>query len=253
MPEPEQREPEQREPEQRTRSDIGACLLRCLSVQDLPAEKQCTGQMPSGFCCDWCEELLAEQGLTAGEDSDGVLVANNMCPSKGSMEIFVEPVLANPELVILGASPVAAMLAELTKRFGFSLVLDDELNDSQSDASQSDANKTDTGPSAHQNYSDIPAEHSHRYIVVATQGNSDLKALQKALDLQSCHIGFVGSQRKTEHLKKQLVSLGYNQGALDMIKGPAGLDIGSVTPQEIALSILAELIQIRRQKIKADN
>ena len=49
------------------------------------------------------------------------------------------------------------------------------------------------------------------------------------------------------------MSLGYNQGALDMIKGPAGLDIGSVTPQEIALSILAELIQIRRQKIKADN
>ena len=67
------------------------------------------------------EELLEEQGLTAGVQQNGVLAASNMCPSKGSMDIFIEPVLADPELLILGASPVAFMLAKLAHNFAFSV------------------------------------------------------------------------------------------------------------------------------------
>jgi len=184
------------------------------------------------------QELLAEQGLTAGEEQDGVMAASNMCPSKGSMEIFVEPVLADPELLILGASPVAMILAELAQPFGFCVSV----------AGCSDPAQSNSTLSHYACYGDIPSDHSHRYIVIATQGSRDLDALQAALQLQTRYIGFVGSRKKTLHLKERLIELGSTAPSLTRIKGPAGLDIGGVTPQEIALSILAEITQFRREK-----
>ncbi len=185
------------------------------------------------------EELLAEQGLNPGEESNGVMIASNMCPSKGSMEIFVEPVLSSPQLLVLGASPVATMLVRLGGSFGFSVaVVSDELTDEQP---------------AHINthyaqHTDITANHPHRYIVIATQGSGDVDALVTSLQLQSKYIGFVGSSKKLHFLKEKLKTTGQTDSLLPQIKGPAGLDIGSVTPQEIALSILAEIIQLRRRK-----
>ena len=69
------------------------------------------------------ETLLAELGVKPGENRDGVRFAKNMCPSKGTMDIFVEPVLPRPSLVILGGSPVATALAEQAPRFGFSVTV----------------------------------------------------------------------------------------------------------------------------------
>lgn len=183
------------------------------------------------------EELLAEQGLHAGDDRDGVMIASNMCPSKGSMEVFVEPVLSSPQLLVLGASPVAQMLARLAGSFGFSVaIVGESLRDVQ--ATQVDRRYPDA--------QDIEAEHGNRYVVVATQGSGDVAALSTALRLQSRYIGFVGSGKKTNYLKEKLRSQGQPADALAAIVGPAGLDIGGVTPQEIALSILAEIIQRRR-------
>ncbi len=184
------------------------------------------------------EELLREQGLTAGSEQDGVLTATNMCPSRGSMEIFVEPVLSDPELLVLGTSPVANMLCELARSFAFDII----------QASDKPLEHIDSSEHTTMLYNELPAPHSRRYIVVATQGSGDLAALQTALSLQSQHISFVGSFKKTTHLKNKLVSLNENEQSVNAIKGPAGLDIGGVTPQEIALSILAEIIAIRRSK-----
>src|ERR1700709_2658347 len=69
------------------------------------------------------ENLLAELGVKPGENRDGVRFAENMCPSKGTMDIFVEPVLPHPSLVILGASPVARPLAEQVRQLGYHVTL----------------------------------------------------------------------------------------------------------------------------------
>ena len=187
------------------------------------------------------EELLEEQGLTAGVQQNGVLAASNMCPSKGSMDIFIEPVLADPELLILGASPVAFMLAKLAHNFAFSVTC----------ACKDPALWEHTGITA-SIYSEVISNHKNRYIVVATQGSGDIDALQRALSLQSNYLSFVGSPRKTQHLKEKLSQLALPEEKINTIKGPAGLDIGAVTPQEIALSILTEVIAHRRQSAAKD-
>ena len=103
------------------------------------------------------EDLLNEQGLVAGSDTDGVLIARNMCPSQGTMDIFVEPVMSNPELLVLGLSPIALSVAELGKSCGFSVAT-------------SAHNYPADNPVAptYAKLSDIPLAHSHRYIVIAT-------------------------------------------------------------------------------------
>ena len=98
---------------------------------------------------------------------------------------------------------------------------------------------------------DIPPESEHRYTVVATQGTGDINALESALTLNSKYLTFVGSQKKLAYLRTRLEESGHSTEAINRITGPAGLDIGGVTPQEIALSILAEIIGIRRGKSHA--
>ncbi|MFK7997144.1 MAG: XdhC family protein [Granulosicoccus sp.] len=189
------------------------------------------------------DEVLKEKELNVGEEVDGVWVASNFCPSKGSMELFIEPYLANPELIIVGTTPVASSLSELAPVFDF--------NVSTFGGSQNEALGTTDG--CYQHWHDVSVNHAHRYIVVATQGAGDMKALTGALAVQARHIGFVGSHRKMAHLKNALQSQLHDVTVLERIKGPAGLDIGGVTPQEIALSILAELVQIRRIKSRQSN
>ena len=187
------------------------------------------------------DEVLAEQGLDMGESVDGRWVASNMCPSKGSMEIFIEPFLANPELIVAGVSPVAESLRQLARLFDFSVSV---VGDLATEDSHDDIR-------CYSDWNDVPQEHTHRYIVIAIQGSGDYKALTAALNVQARRIGFVGSQRKTAYLKDKLLSNSFDQELLQRIEGPAGLDIGSVTPHEIALSILAELVQLRRTSTDA--
>src|SRR5256886_4373863 len=68
-------------------------------------------------------ELLEEQGIAAGEERAGVRFANNMCPSRGTMDVFVEPVLPRPQIVVCGTSPVAVAVAQLARRLGFALTV----------------------------------------------------------------------------------------------------------------------------------
>ena len=68
-------------------------------------------------------DLLAEQGVASGDEKSGVRFASNMCPSQGSMDIFVEPVLPRPQVVVCGSSPVAVAIADLAKRMGFAVTV----------------------------------------------------------------------------------------------------------------------------------
>lgn len=169
------------------------------------------------------EDVLQDRGATPGETRDGVLMARNGCPSQGTVDVFVDPWVPRPELVIIGQSPVATALAVLAHAFDW---------DMRHLPPQADMGAL--------------AEGRSRAIVVATQGQGDLAALSHALDGQADHIAFVGSRRKYATLAEKLLGGGADKDAVASVRAPAGLDIGAVTCEEIALSILAELTQIRR-------
>ena len=184
-------------------------------------------------------EALDEQGRTAGDEQGGVRFARNMCPSRGTMDIFVEPVLPRPQIVICGSSPIAVALADLARQIGFSLTI------CAPAAEQPAFSEADTRIEGYALPVDQPGE---RYVVVSTQGNGDEAALLAALSIDAAYVAFVGSRRKADVLKAALAKRGVAAERLARLKAPAGLDLGAITPDEIAISILAEIVRVRRGK-----
>lgn len=175
------------------------------------------------------QEVLEERGIAAGEDQDGVRFARNGCPSKGSMDIFVEPILPLPELVIFGESPVAEALRNLAGGFQWAV----------------------SRPGT--NAPGLPlSQGARRMIVVATQGRDDVASLRRAVETEAEFRAFVGSHRKFAALSERLVAEGADAERLASVQAPAGLHIHAVTPEEIALSILAQLTGIRRCAQRGD-
>lgn len=168
------------------------------------------------------EELLKEKGVTAGDEVDGTRFARNGCPSKGTVDIFIEPCLPMPELVVLGASPVAQALTAIAPQFHWSVTA---------------------------SFAPEAAPQRPRYAVIATQGQGDLDALKSVLAEPPAYTAFVGSARKFSALAEKLEAAGIAHDAVHAVHAPAGLDLGAVTPEEIALSILAQLVRVRRQHI----
>ena len=184
------------------------------------------------------ENLLAELGVRPGETKEGVRFASNMCPSKGTMDIFVEPVLPHPSLVVLGASPVALSLAAQARRLGYHVMLAAPAADL---AAAVDADVVVDGFEARD------LNNARRFVVVSTQGKGDESALRQALAIEAAYHAFVGSKRKMAALRDKLVANGLDPAAIDRVKAPAGLDLGAITPEEIAMSILAEITVERRR------
>ena len=183
-------------------------------------------------------DALQDHGVGPDVERDGVRFAANMCPSKGTMDIFIEPVLPHPQVAILGASPVAIAVAGLAKRMGFSTLVCAPRADH---AGFTEADQWIDG-------FELPdGERLRRFVVVSTQGRGDEAALKSALSVQSDYVAFVGSRKKAETLKGRLAAAGVSAAAIAKLKAPAGLDLGAITPEEIALSILAEIVAARRR------
>ncbi|MCB8837955.1 XdhC family protein [Aurantimonas sp. VKM B-3413] len=183
------------------------------------------------------EELLAAEGVAAGEEREGVRFARNRCPSKGSMDVFVEPVLPRPELAICGESPVALALIDLAARLDMARTL---YAPGLAAAKASAADRVVDG------FTFDVGGTSDRYVVVATQGKGDEAALRAALSAGASYVAFVGSRKKFATLRERLAAAGVSAEDLARIRSPAGLDIAAITPDEIALSILAEIVAHRR-------
>ena len=182
------------------------------------------------------EDVLAEHGVAAGEVRDGVRFARSMCPSRGTMDIFVEPMLPRPEVFVLGSSPVALALADMAGRFGFAVT---------ACAPMAELAAFGPGLALHEGYG-LPAGFAaNRYIVVATQGKGDEAALRGALAVEAGFTAFVGSRKKMAALRLKLAA-DVPAARLDAVQAPAGLDLGAITPDEIALSILAAMVRHRR-------
>lgn len=200
----------------------GGCVKG--AIKDATLRAYATGQPQ--FISVTPEENLAEIGVQAGDDVDGIRFARNGCPSKGTVDIFIEPYLPTPDLFLFGASPVAMKLAELAPQFGWAVA-----------------------PAA----GDMPLPARQpgrgRYLVIATQGQGDLAALKTGLAAPSDYVAFVGSRKKFASLSEKLTAAGVDAARLASVHAPAGLNIGAVTPSEIALSILAELTKAKREKL----
>jgi xanthine dehydrogenase accessory factor len=184
------------------------------------------------------EDLLAELGVKPGENRDGVRFAQNMCPSKGTMDVFVEPVLPHPSLVILGVSSVALSLATQARQLGYHVTLV---------APTADLSATPDADMLIDGYQLGELHQARRFIVVSTQGKGDEAALRAAVSTEAAYHAFVGSRRKMAALREKLIAEGIDATAINRIKAPAGLDLGAITPEEIAMSILAEITIERRR------
>lgn len=183
------------------------------------------------------EELLADE-------ADGeamVTLARNGCPSKGSMDIFVEPVVPQPELLVFGQGPVARALLRIASGFGFTL------------ASYGDVVEGVVIDRHYASADDLAAAgNAERFIIIATQGAGDVASLTAALPLASDYLAFVGSRRKFASYRDKLLAAGLSAARIGDVRSPAGLHIDAVTPEEIALSIMAEVIQTRRSARRAE-
>jgi xanthine dehydrogenase accessory factor len=183
-------------------------------------------------------DLLDEKGVAPGEEREGIRFAKNTCPSLGTMDIFVEPVLPRPEIIVCGSSPVAVAVVDLGRRLGFLMT------------ASAPAPEQSAFPEVErriEGYALPVACEGSRFIVVSTQSRGDEAALQAALSVEADYVAFVGSRRKAETLKTRLGERGIDPARIAGLKSPAGLDLGAITPEEIALSILAEIVRCRRR------
>jgi len=165
--------------------------------------------------------LLGTPEQFGGGVPDGMTVVPISCQSEGALEVYIEPVLPAPHLVIVGDSPMTRTLASLARALGW---------------------RTDLvrGPDF-----TAQAADGRSMVVVATQGHGDEEALEAATAARPAYLGLVGSRRRGATVLGYLADRGVPQDQLDRVRVPAGLDLGPTTHQEIAVAILAELVQLR--------
>jgi xanthine dehydrogenase accessory factor len=168
---------------------------------------------------------LYGEGARAPGRAEGILDYAMTCHSGGTLEIYVEPYLPTPLLVLVGHGPVVETLATLGRAAGYSVVPLD-------DAAGAGLDALGLGRRAS--------------VVVATHADSDEQALERVLRTDAGYVSLVASRRRAAAILERLRQRGVPSDRLGRFKAPAGLDLGAVTPAEIAISILAEMVQHHR-------
>ncbi len=164
--------------------------------------------------------LRIEPGDGDSEPTEGAVTVHNPCISGGALEIFLEPRLPAPLVHVLGDTPIALALAELGAGMGYEVV------------------RVASG--------DIHPESDDAAVVVASHGRDEEPALLAALDAGVAYVGLVASRKRGAAVLAGLDAPDHDRAR---VHTPAGLDIGARTPQEIALSILAQLVETRRRPL----
>lgn len=168
----------------------------------------------------------------------------------GQMDVYIEPIEPSPELYVIGAGHVGFHLARLAHEVGFKVrVVDDR---------EKFANRERFPHAEEVVTEDIPAWivktaiPPHAYVVIVTRGHTnDLDALRALAPRELRYLGLIGSRAKVARIYDELRAHGMPAQSLKNVHAPIGLDIGAVTPQEIAVSILAELIAVKHGKVKS--
>jgi len=163
----------------------------------------------------------------------------------GTMEIFVEPILSKPVLVILGAGHVGKSLAHLAKWLGFRVVATDD---------RAELCNAEIVPEADAFYPVKMAEFArqfpinyHTYLVLVTRGsNVDIEGMPELFSTPARYIGIIGSKRRWINTQKGLLEKGVTRDQLARVYSPIGIELGAETPEEISVSIMAEILAIQK-------
>ncbi len=160
-------------------------------------------------------------------------------PCGGTMDIFIEPVLPRPELLIVGHGRIAETLAALGHLMGFSITVNDPAADRSSFPQAEklvtedfDLTETPIGPKS--------------FVVIATQHKRDHLWLQKALEGNATYVALIASQHRARLVLDYLRACGLSEEKIETVWAPAGLDLGAATPEEIALSVVSQMVALRR-------
>jgi xanthine dehydrogenase accessory factor len=163
----------------------------------------------------------------------------------GEVEVFVEPIRARPTLVVIGGGHVGKAVAHLAHWLGFRVAVSDDRPEFARAEAAPEADLYLACP-----LSDLPKRMTiddQTYLVLTTRGvQIDVDGLPALLETPAAYIGVIGSRRRWEMCAQQLRELGVPEEKIGRITSPMGLELNAETPEEIAVSILAEIIQLRR-------
>lgn len=205
------------------------------------------GRVVAGWVGGGCAESTAchtalecmKSGRTTVIDidlNDEVLGAGMPCG--GSMRVYVEPVLPKPTLWIMGHGRVAECLCALGDMMQLSVVVNDTMADRERYPAAARLITDDI------NYSQLTPS-ANDFVVIATQHKGDHESMKRALDSQAGYIALIASRKRSRLVLDYLREESYDKTALARVMAPAGLDLGARTPEEIALSIIGEIVMVR--------
>ncbi len=165
--------------------------------------------------------LLGAPEQFGGSIPDGMVAVAISCQSEGALQIYIEPVVPTPHVTVVGRSPMAHTLAGLAQALGWRADVHDGPDFSAADLDE------------------------RSIVVIATQGHGDEEAVETAVSAYPAFVGLVASRKRGEAVLGYLADRGVPQHLLDRVHVPVGLDLGHTTHREIAVAILAQLVQLR--------
>jgi xanthine dehydrogenase accessory factor len=167
----------------------------------------------------------------------GMVALQMTCDSGGTVELYVEPVLPAARLFLFGASPAVRCLSRIAQAMGYRV-----------DVVHPDAEAADF-PGAHSVQKSFVAQSlpEGAHVLVATMGDDDIEVLRAVLAGRPAYVGVIASRKRFAELRGELAARGAPEAALAAVAAPAGLDIGARTPEEIALSVMAQIVEKRRK------
>ena len=198
------------------------------------------------------EQRVIEVALKAIQDGKPQVVSYAMAdPDRGDpgvcggqLEVYVEPLLPQPKVIVIGAGHVGREVASLARWMGYSVVISDDREELLGHDLE------EYGVIHHGSMNELAAEgmiHSQSYLVLTTRNvDVDVAGLPALLDTDAAFIGVIGSRRRWATTRDQLLEMGITEDKIESIYSPVGLEIQAETPKEIALSILAQITMVRQ-------
>jgi xanthine dehydrogenase accessory factor len=174
---------------------------------------------------------------------EGIVDYTMTCHSGGALDIYLEPVMPKPRILILGRSPVAQILARLASTIGYGVAI------VSSGATGSEADEIERIAASDFGLAGVKVT-PQTFVVVSTQGEGDEEALEQAVNSTASYVAFVASKTKATKVLEFLRERGVNDEKISRVRAPAGLNIGATSPEEISVSILAEIVQLRASAAK---
>lgn len=166
----------------------------------------------------------------------------------GSLDIFIEPILATPTAFIFGGGHISLSVSRMANLAGFDTTVIDDREAFANPKRFPEASETYAGP-----WDEIFPKlniNNFSYVVIVTRGHKgDLECLRWAVGSPARYIGMIGSKRKVISTFKELEKEGVPSEKLEQVHAPIGLDLGAITPEEIAVSIIGQMIAVRRNAV----